>query len=195
MLASSLKIRYYCQSINTQVKKLLSLAALALLASCSSDVVMKSDLGKISVIKESGANRIALNCQEQQATKFEYSAKWDKAIKKTTLKIIEKEQDFSVPFSLFVDFKRNQALYSEEGAFFLMDIIASNANEVNLFFAKDDELGSEVLYVDLDRSTLRFQNKYILSWDTASVWERQGQCRTVSESEIDYQKRAFPQVD
>ncbi|AHF62992.1 hypothetical protein Syncc8109_0605 [Synechococcus sp. WH 8109] len=142
-----------------------------------------------------GANRLALNCEEQQAIKLEYSAKWDKAGKKATLKIIEKEQEFSAPFSLLVDFKRKQALYSEEGAYFVMDIAASNANQINLFFSKNDELGSELMHVDLNRNTLSFKSKYILDWDTISAWDRKGQCRSVSESEMNYQKRVFPEID
>ena len=117
---------------------------------------------------------------------------WDKANKKITLKAIEKEQDFSEPFSLIVDFKRNQALYSTEGAFFVMDIIDSNTKKINLSFARDDELGTELLYIDLNRIALSFQNKYILDWDAVNVWERKGQCSIVSESELNYQHIEFP---
>ena len=141
------------------------------------------------------ANRLALNCEEQQAIKFEYSAKWDKASEKATLKIIEKKQEFSAPFSLLIDFKRKQALYSEEGAYFVMDIAASNANQINLFFSNNDELGSELLYVYLNTNALSFKNKYVLDWDTISAWDRKGQCRSVSESEMNYQKRVFPEID
>ena len=141
------------------------------------------------------ANRIAFNCQEQQVTKFEYSAKWDKATKKPALKATEEEIKSYKEFSLLVDFKRNQSLYSEEGAWFLMNIVAGNDKQISLFFAKDDTLGSELLYVDLDRSALSFKKKYILSWDNTAVWELKGQCRSVNESEINYQVEPFPPID
>ena len=177
------------------MKKLLSLAALALLASCSPNAATTNDISETSSTKESNTNRIALNCLEQKAKKFEYSAKWDKATKKTTLKVIEKKQDFSEPFSLIVDLKRNQALYSTEGSFKMMDIKASNAKHINLFFSLDDELGTELLYIDLDSNALNFQNKYILDWDAVNVWEGKGQCSIVSEHELNYQYTAFPPED
>ena len=177
------------------MKKLLSLGALALLASCSPNAAMTNDASETSSTKESNTNRIALNCLEQKGKKIENSAMWDKRNKKITLKAIEKEQDFSEPFSLIVDFKRNQALYSTEGAFFVMDIIDNSTKKIKLFFARDDELGTELLYIDLDRNALGFQNKYILDWDAVNVWERKGQCSIVSEHELNYQYTAFPPGD
>ena len=177
------------------MKKLLSLAALALLASCSPNAASTNDVSETSSTNERRINRIALNCLERQGKKIEHSAIWDKASKKITLKEIEKEQDFSEPFSLIVDLKRNQALYSTEGAFFVMDIIDSNTKQIKLFFARDDQLGTELLYIDLDRITLSFQNKYILDWDAVNVWERKGQCSITSENELNYQYTEFPPKD
>ena len=111
------------------------------------------------------------------------------------LKATEEEIKSYKEFSLLVDFKRNQSLYSEEGAWFLMNIVAGNDKQISLFFAKDDTLGSELLYVDLDRSALRFKKKYILSWDNTAVWELKGQCRSVNESEVNYQVEPFPPID
>lgn len=137
------------------------------------------------------ADRIALHCQHQQQTKIEYTAKWDMALEKTTLQMTEEEDRPSGPFSLLIDFKRNQAMYSEEGAWNIMNITANNANKINLLFEKDTELGSDINYIELDKSALSFKSKFILSWESTWILKTTGQCRIVRESDI----KGFPDID
>ena len=81
----------------------------------------------------------------------------------------EEEDQPSGPFSLLIDFKRNQAMYSEQGAWSIMNIITNNANKINLLFEKDTELGSDINYIELDKRALSFNAQFILSWESTYI--------------------------
>ena len=142
------------------------------------------------------ANRIALNCQAQQLIETVYSAKWDRGLKKVTLDMTEEEDQPSGPFSLLIDFKRNQAMYSEQGAWSIMNISTNSANKTNLYFEMEETgLGTDFRYIQINKRELSFELKYIFSWDNATVFKSKGQCQSVQESEIIYQYKPFPSID
>ena len=141
------------------------------------------------------ANRIALNCQEQQLTGSQYFAKWDRALEKVILHTTEEEDSPPGTFSLLIDFKRNQAMYSETGAWKIMNIIAKNSNKINLYFEKESELGFDLTYIELDKRALSFELKQIYSWNDTAIFKSKGKCQSVQESEIIYQYQPFPPID
>lgn len=137
------------------------------------------------------ADKMALYCQNQQQIEVQYTTKWDMNLERTTLQMTQKEDGPFSYFSLLIDFKRNQGMYSEEGAWKIMDITANDSNKINFLSKKDDELGSDIDYINLDRDTLRFKAKFILDWDSTTLWKTNGQCRIVRMSDV----KGFPEVD